>query len=375
MRSIVAIDLETTGLDPAQDSVIEIGAVRFRGPRIEAEWSTLVNPGRPLPPYITQLTGISDAMVAGARLARVLPELIEFVGDLPLLGHNLAFDLRFLERHTPFRQNQAMDTYDLASVILPAGRYRLATLAQSLGVVPRAVHRGLEDARTTQQIFVRLLERAADLPPQVLGGSELGANLDWGRVRPSRWLPVLAALPESARGRPNLDEEATGGIRRSNLRHAGAGLPTKLPISSSRKGEPVCNLAQERCADPHDAGGGGALSRSASAGGGNGHRKIDGLFIPAFLWAAATDGGGRVHQHHQSSRPSSARTSPPPTADRRRTAPPSWKAGNYLCPARLEAMRRLRVATTEMRAGHGHGLPACGGSANGSISAWAVRAR
>ena len=170
MKSIVAIDLETTGLDPAQDAVIEIGVVRFRGPRVEAEWSTLVNPGRPLPPYITQLTGISDAMLAGApRLSRVLPELIEFVGDLPLLGHNLAFDLRFLERHTPFRQNQALDTYDLASVILPTGRYRLSTLAQSLGVVPRGVHRGLEDARTTQQIFVRLLERAADLPPQVLG--------------------------------------------------------------------------------------------------------------------------------------------------------------------------------------------------------------
>ena len=53
MNAIVALDLETTGLDPTQDAVIEIGAVRFRGPRVEAEWSTLVNPGRPLPPYIT----------------------------------------------------------------------------------------------------------------------------------------------------------------------------------------------------------------------------------------------------------------------------------------------------------------------------------
>src|SRR3972149_10459943 len=156
MKPIVALDLETTGLDPALDTVIEIGAVHFQGPRVEAEWSRLVNPGRPLPAYITQLTGITDAMLSGApRLSRVLPELIEFVGDLPLLGHNLAFDLRFLERHTPFRQNQALDTYDLASVILPTGRYRLSTLAQSLGVVPRAVHRGLEAARTTPQIFVR----------------------------------------------------------------------------------------------------------------------------------------------------------------------------------------------------------------------------
>jgi DNA polymerase-3 subunit epsilon/ATP-dependent DNA helicase DinG len=201
MKSIVALDLETTGLDPVQDAVIEIGAVRFRGSRVEAEWSTLVNPGRPLPPYITQLTGITDAMLAAApRLSRVLPELIEFVGDLPLLGHNLAFDMRFLERHTPFRQNQAMDTYDLASVILPSGRYRLGTLAQALGVVPRAVHRGLDDARTTQQVFVRLLDQAAELPPSVLGEIvEIGANLDWGAGPAFEMAAELAGLPEQAR--------------------------------------------------------------------------------------------------------------------------------------------------------------------------------
>jgi DNA polymerase III epsilon subunit-like protein len=79
MKSIVALDLETTGLDPTLDAVIEIGAVRFHGPRVEAEWSSLVNPGRPLPPYISQLTGITDAMLASApRLSRVLPLISSF---------------------------------------------------------------------------------------------------------------------------------------------------------------------------------------------------------------------------------------------------------------------------------------------------------
>src|SRR3990172_5760142 len=199
MKSIVALDLETTGLDPSLDAVIEIGAVRFHGARVEAEWSSLVNPGRPLPPYISQLTGITDAMLASApRLSRVLPELIEFVADLPLLGHNIGFDLRFLERHTPFRQNQAMDTYDLASVILPtAGRYRLSSLAQVLGVMPRIAHRGLEDARTTQQIFVRLLHRPAQLPADVLSEIvELGSNLDWGAG------PAVGMAAERAGGVP-----------------------------------------------------------------------------------------------------------------------------------------------------------------------------
>ncbi len=67
MRTLIALDLETTGLDPERDAVIEIGAVRFRGARVEDEWSTLINPGRPIPPFISELTGIDDLMVARAR--------------------------------------------------------------------------------------------------------------------------------------------------------------------------------------------------------------------------------------------------------------------------------------------------------------------
>ena len=66
MESIVALDIETTGLNPEGDAITEIGAVRFSGRRVEAEWSTLINPGRRIPPEITQLTGITDAMVRGA---------------------------------------------------------------------------------------------------------------------------------------------------------------------------------------------------------------------------------------------------------------------------------------------------------------------
>ncbi|HHH82498.1 MAG TPA: 3'-5' exonuclease, partial [Chloroflexi bacterium] len=82
MRPLIAFDLETTGLDPARDAVIEIGAVRFRGDRVEAEWSTLINPGRPLPNPIIELTGINDEMLAQApRITEVLDDLHAFVGD------------------------------------------------------------------------------------------------------------------------------------------------------------------------------------------------------------------------------------------------------------------------------------------------------
>ncbi|HEX9091830.1 MAG TPA: 3'-5' exonuclease, partial [Anaerolineales bacterium] len=92
MNSIVALDIETTGLDPQKDAIIEIGAVRFTVNRVEDEWSTLINPGRKIPSFITQLTGITDHMVLETPpIQRVLPELGEFVGDLPILGHNVGF--------------------------------------------------------------------------------------------------------------------------------------------------------------------------------------------------------------------------------------------------------------------------------------------
>ena len=79
MSSIVALDIETTGLDPRGDAIIEIGAVRFSGARVEDEWTTLINPGRPIPGFITQLTGISNEMVRNAPPVKaVIQELADF---------------------------------------------------------------------------------------------------------------------------------------------------------------------------------------------------------------------------------------------------------------------------------------------------------
>ena len=99
MPSIVALDIETTGLESQTDAIIEIGAVRFKSRRVEGEWSSLINPGRRIPPFITQLTGISDQMVSESPPIRsVLADLTDFVGDAPILGHNVGFDLSFLRR-------------------------------------------------------------------------------------------------------------------------------------------------------------------------------------------------------------------------------------------------------------------------------------
>ena len=183
MPTIVSIDIETTGLDFKKDVIIEIGAVRFNNRRVEDEWSTLINPGRPIPPFITQLTGITNQMVLQApAIEDVLTELADFVGDAPILGHNVRFDLSFLKQQRIFEYNEAIDTYEVASVILPTSeRYNLGALAQSLGVPFPATHRALDDAHATRGVYLRLLEEAMQLPLHVLAEIvRQGEQMEWG---------------------------------------------------------------------------------------------------------------------------------------------------------------------------------------------------
>lgn len=182
MESIVAIDIETTGLDPDKDAIIEIGAVKFNERRVEAEWSTLINPGRPIPPFITQLTGINDRMVRGAPTIRTaIAELRDFVSDLPVLGHSVRFDLSFLRRYGILHLNEVIDTYEMAAVLMPrAGRYNLGALGQSLNVPLSATHRALDDARVTRVVFQRLYEQALQLALPLLAEIvRLGEPIDW----------------------------------------------------------------------------------------------------------------------------------------------------------------------------------------------------
>ncbi|MBV6395544.1 MAG: DNA polymerase III PolC-type [Anaerolineales bacterium] len=182
MNSIVAIDIETTGLDKDRDAIIEIGAVRFNGKRVEDEFSTLVNPGKHIPEFITGLTGIDDSMVRQApRLNDILHELQAFAGDAPVIGHNVRFDLGFLQKANVLAFNRVIDTYALASVLMPAAsRYNLGALGQQLGILLPATHRALDDARVTHAVYERLLELARELPLEVV--QEIvhhGEPIDW----------------------------------------------------------------------------------------------------------------------------------------------------------------------------------------------------
>ncbi len=182
MTTLVSLDIETTGLDEERDSIIEIAAVRFNGKRKEDEFNTHINPGKHIPDFITGLTGIDDAMVRQApRLRDIMPELKAFVGDAPIIGHNVKFDVGFLRKAGLFEYQQTIDTLELASVLLPtASRYNLGALGKQLGVPLPATHRALDDTLVTHACYLRLLEIATELPLETLEEiADLGNFVNW----------------------------------------------------------------------------------------------------------------------------------------------------------------------------------------------------
>ncbi|WP_030145059.1 DEDD exonuclease domain-containing protein [Spirillospora albida] len=166
--TFVVVDLETTGGSAAEDAVTEIGAVKVRGGRELGELGTLVDPGGPVPPFITALTGITTAMVTAApRMDSVLPAFLEFARGCVLVAHNAPFDIGFLKaacaRHGyAWPAFPVVDTVDLARRVLSKDEVpncKLATLARFFRTGTEPTHRALADARATVEVLHGLIER------------------------------------------------------------------------------------------------------------------------------------------------------------------------------------------------------------------------
>ncbi|MBI4216401.1 MAG: DNA polymerase III subunit epsilon [Chloroflexi bacterium] len=183
-QTIVALDLETTGLRPESDEILEIGAVKFRGREILDTFSVLVKPRAALPLRIQRLTGIRPEEVQGAPpLAAVLPDFKEFLGSHTVVGHNVAFDLAFLAQRGVAPAGAAYDTAELASLLLPRQpSYSLAQLARSLASRATPRHRATPDAEATLEVFLALWERALGLPVATLSEAHRLAATAGGAV-------------------------------------------------------------------------------------------------------------------------------------------------------------------------------------------------
>jgi len=178
----VIVDVETTGWLPAEAGITEIGAVRVSGGRVRAEFCTLVNPGGAVPADIAALTGITDAMVAGAPpAATALPRFLAFARGCVLTAHNAAFDVGFLSAAcascgAEWPAFPVLDTVTLARAVLGEAEVpdcKLRTLAEFFGTPTLPCHRALPDAMATAEVLLALLRRLAAAGVRTL--AELGA--------------------------------------------------------------------------------------------------------------------------------------------------------------------------------------------------------
>ncbi len=178
----VALDLETTGLDPQHDAILELGAVRFRNGEILDRFSQVVNPGRPIPRAIQQLTGITQAEAdAAPPLSEVAAEFRRFVGKAPIVGHNVHFDVGFMRANDLYQYNPLLDTFELALIALPGlSSYKLGRIAAYLGISLEHAHRAYDDAEATMRIFEAMRDRLVEVPTKTIEQIvRMGQRADW----------------------------------------------------------------------------------------------------------------------------------------------------------------------------------------------------
>lgn len=165
LRSYVAYDLETTGLDVEKDQIIEVGAIKVVDGRLVQEFTCIVNPHRQLNPYIVELTGITQDMVnAGYEKRPVVEEFIKFCEGFDVLGHNLMFDYKFMKAAAvslkcPFEKN-GVDTLFIAKKTLQTLKSKkLGNICEYYGYTNKSAHRAIHDAKATAYIYEEMVKQ------------------------------------------------------------------------------------------------------------------------------------------------------------------------------------------------------------------------
>ena len=161
----VLVDIETTGLSPQKDDIIEIGAMKIENNQVVDTFNTLIKIDKKVPSYITKLTGITTEMLEtnGKDAEEVLREFKEFAGDNIIVGHNVNFDINFIydkcEKYLncPL-PNDFIDTMKIAKRLVDTPNYKLGTLAEHFCVDYNGAHRGLKDVEITYEVYNKLKE-------------------------------------------------------------------------------------------------------------------------------------------------------------------------------------------------------------------------
>ena len=158
-----AFDIETTGLDPRQNKIVELGAVKFDNRGLIARFSTLINPGIPMPEEAARVNNISDEMLKDKPpLDEVMPDFLSFTKGAVLAAHNAPFDCGFINENLgKALPNPIVDTLAVSKELFPGLRsYSLQNLAAALGINALDAHRAEDDSRLCMEIFLHCVESA-----------------------------------------------------------------------------------------------------------------------------------------------------------------------------------------------------------------------
>ncbi len=358
----VALDLETTGLDPETCEIIEIGAVRFTPDRELETFHTMVRPRGSLPYYIQRLTGIRPSEVEGAPLfAEVASNLRSFLAGLPLIGQNVSFDLSFLSAQGIGPAGPVFDTREMANILLTdLSDHSLRALARHFDVHFPIRHRALADAQATRQVFIALRARLADLPLQTLAELHRIASAgEW----PLQHLvaEILEEAPALAPGAPLVEE-----LPRAEIAPPLVAKAAPLPVSPAeveaileRPAErpetfPGFERRSEQIAMAREVAEALSAGRHLVVEAGTGTGKSLAYLVPAACYAlrnsarvvVSTDTINLQEQLISKDIPLLQHLLETESAGREGVAPDSLRFAqlkgrrNYLCPLRLAALRR-----------------------------------
>lgn len=170
IKNYIAVDVETTGLNPARDKLLEVGAVKVKNGEVCEKYNKLIHTGIVLPERITELTGITNEMQkTGEKIADIMGEFVEFCEDLPILGHNVQFDFNFLKQNAVnfgfSFEKEGIDTLKIARKVLPNLESRtLQALCEYYQISVKNAHRALDDAYAAHQLYEKLWEQFSENP-------------------------------------------------------------------------------------------------------------------------------------------------------------------------------------------------------------------
>ena len=358
--SLIAFDVETTGLDVKSDEIIEIGMVKLENGKIIDRYVSLVKPSIPIPTDVTHLTGIHPEDVEDAPpLEPILPRLAAFFGQAPVIAHNASFDVGFMRKYGLLAANPVIDTYELASIVMPsAPSYSLGGLTRILGIELEP-HRALADAEATAHLYWQLWRQAIQLPPSLL--EEIvagGAGQNWtlqhvfeqalaeSRRSPARVLTAFSAEPLSAKAL-NLAQAARDPVEASAIdgMFAEEGALGKITPGYEEREEQLVMAHQVSKALNH----GDRIMLEAGTGTG----KSLAYLLPAAIWAVKNNQRIVVSTQTINLQDQLLKNDIPlvkQVIDADLRAAVMKGRGNYLCPRRLETLRRRRpVSLDELR--------------------------